>query len=39
MYRRLKLAVDGATENRLRRWVGAFAGVFVLASLIGMVVT
>jgi hypothetical protein len=39
MYRRLKYAVDVLKEEDRRRLVNIYAGVFVIASLIGLVVT
>jgi hypothetical protein len=39
LYRYLKNAVDVLTEERRRRRVNIYAGAFVIASLIGVVIT
>ncbi len=39
MYRHLKTAVDSASEKQRRRRVNIYAGAFVIASLVGVVVT
>jgi peptidoglycan/LPS O-acetylase OafA/YrhL len=39
MYRHLKTAVDSASEKQRRRRVSIYAGAFVIASLVGVVVT
>jgi exopolysaccharide production protein ExoZ len=39
MYRHLKTAVDSTSEEQRRRRVNIYAGAFVIASLVGVVVT
>ena len=39
MYRKLKKTVDGAEPHRRQRLVNVYAGAFVVASLIALVIT